>query len=289
MKDQKQPYRKSKTSYINIILSTALVLTILGIIFILFFEANNLSKVLKENIVVQIELKNNMSPALYKAKMNELAKKPYFKKIEFISKEDAALRLQEEMGEKFIDIIGYNPLYNSFNVNVKSEYTEPDKLIQLKAELLRDDLVSDVTYPNLIASSLHHNIRKFSIASFGFSIILLILILLLIDSTIRLAMYSDRFLIKSMQMVGATKAYIIKPYLWVAVRNAVISSLIASLLITLLLLALTSFISGFAIIQNYMAFLGIVGAIFFFGLVISLLSTYFSVKKYLKKKLDDLY
>ena len=90
-------------------------------------------------------------------------------------------------------------------------------------------------------------------------------------------------------MVGATKAYIIKPYLWVAVRNAVISSLIACLLITILLLALTSFISGFAILENYMAFLGIVGSIFFFGLVISLLSTYFSVKKYLKKKLDDLY
>lgn len=286
---KEQTTGKTKTSYINIILSTAIVLTILGIIFILFFEANNLSKVLKENIVVQIELKNNVNAALYVSKMKELSKKDYIKKIEFISKDDAAKRMQEEIGEKFIDIIGYNPLFNSFNVNIKSEYTEPDKLQKLKKELMQDEIIEDVTYPNLIASSLHSNIRRVSAIGLGISVILLLLVLLLIDNTIRLAMYSDRFLIKSMQMVGATKGYIIKPYLFLALRNAIISALIANIFLVGLLFAFTSFINGFAILNNYPALFAILGTVLIFGILISMISTYFSVKKYLKKKLDDLY
>lgn len=289
MNENNKPYRKAKTSYLNIILSTALVLTFLGTIFILFFEANHLSKVLKENIVVQIELKSNVAPGVYKKTMEELQKREYIKKIEFVSKDEAAAKMQEEMGEKFIDIIGYNPLFNSYNVNIKSEYTDPDQLNKIKKELQRVSIIEDITYPSLIASSLHHNIRKFSLVSLGFISILILLVLLLIDNTIRLAMYSDRFLIKSMQLVGATKGYIIKPYLMVAVRNALISALIAILINTSLLLMLTSFIDGFSIINNYAALLSIFGLLFLFGLLISLVSTYFSVKKYLKMKLDELY
>jgi cell division transport system permease protein len=281
--------KKGQTSYISTIWSTALVLIILGMMCVLFFEAKNLSKSLKESITMQVELGGDADPNAYLAKRDALKNQPFIKHIEFVSKDRAAKQMQEEMGEKFIDILGYNPLFNSFNINIKAEYTDPKKLEQIKKELLKDDLIKDVVYPNDIATSLNQNINKISWISLGIILILIIVVVLLIDNTIRLAMYSDRFLVKSMQLVGATKWYIIKPYIIRSMLNGVISTLFSTMVLMGIIMFVSSVIDGLTIIHNVPQLLMIFAGLMVIGLLISSLSTYMAVKKYLNYKLDELY
>jgi cell division transport system permease protein len=281
--------KKGQTSYISTIWSTALVLIILGMMGVLFFEAKNLTKSLRESITIQVELGGDADPNAYLAKKEALRTQPYIKNIEFVSKDRAAKLMQEEMGEKFIDILGYNPLFNSFNINIKSEYTDPAKLEKIKKELMQDDIIKDVVYPNDIATSLNKNINKISWISLAIIIFLIIVVVLLIDNTIRLAMYSDRFLVKSMQLVGATKWYIIKPYIIRSVLNGVIATLFSTMILMGIIMFVSTLIDGLTIAHNLPQLLTIFAVLMIIGLLISSLSTYMAVKKYLNYKLDELY
>ncbi|MBK7959313.1 MAG: hypothetical protein IPK03_15195 [Bacteroidetes bacterium] len=281
--------KKNKISFLGTIWSTSLVLVVLGIIAILFFEAKNLSNQLKESITMQVELAGDGDKSAYIGKMNELKKRPFVKKVEFVSKDEAAKIMQEEMGEKFIDILGYNPLFNAFNVNIKAEFATPEKLSEIKKELMGLDYIKDVTYSTSIASSLHNNLNKLTFGSIILVMILLVIVIMLIDNTIRLAMYSDRFLIKSMQLVGATRWYIIKPYITKSFINAWVSTLVASLLLMGMILLVSDNISGLSIINHFMQLLLIFLGLAIVSLIISVISTYIAVSKYLSIKLDDLY
>jgi cell division transport system permease protein len=250
--------------------------------------AKNTSDVLKESVSVHVELAD-ATPQEYNEIIAKLKTYDEVRKINYITKEEAAVKLKNDIKEDFIQIIGYNPLYNALDVNLKSDYFNQHNIEKIKKNLLMESLVRDVSYPKVISQSLDKNLRKISFFIGALTIFLLLIAVVLIDSTIRLAMFSDRFLIKSMQLVGATRWFIIKPYIWRSILNGIVSA-IMSFIVLVLVLYLISKYSELIDIMHEIKYLVIVFfGLIFLGIIISSISTVFAVHKYLRTKLDSLY
>jgi cell division transport system permease protein len=244
--------------------------------------------VLKESVYIQVELVDTVQSAYDKFRA-ELENIPEVKKVKFVSKDIAAAKLKKDINEDFINIIGYNPLFNSFEVNIKSEMFKPEILESTKKLILKNFLVRDATYPKVISKTLDKNLRKISLILGAITLFLLIIAVILIDSTIRLAMFSDRFLIKSMQLVGATRWFIIRPYIWRAILNGIVSALVASGLLVLILYLFDKY-TQLIELQKELKYLSIIFfGLILLGVILSFISTFFAVNKYLRMKLDSLY
>jgi cell division transport system permease protein len=280
--------KKNKISYWNSIFSISTVLFLTGFLGLFIIIAKNTSDVLKESVSIHVELAD-ASPREYNEIIAKLKTYDEVRKINYISKEEAAVKLKNDIKEDFIQIIGYNPLYNAFDVNLKSDYFNQKNIEKIKKNLLLESLVRDVSYPKVISKSLDKNLRKISFFIGALTIFLLLIAVVLIDSTIRLAMFSDRFLIKSMQLVGATRWFIIKPYIWRSILNGIVSA-IMSFIVLVLVLYLISKYSELIDIMHEIKYLVIVFfGLIFLGIIISSISTVFAVHKYLRTKLDSLY
>lgn len=280
--------KKNKISYWNSIFSITTVLFLTGFLGIFIWIAKNTSDVLKESVTIQVELVDT-SQYVYDNFKAEIEALPEVKQVKFITKDSAAEKLKREVKEDFVKVIGFNPLSNSFDINLKSEFFNADELEKIKKQVLLKTIVKDATYPKLISKSLDKNLRKISLILGAITFFLLLIAVVLIDSTIRLAMFSDRFLIKSMQLVGATRWFIIKPYISRAIINGIVSGLIASGLL-ILVLQLFSHYTDLIDIKKELKYLTIIFfGLILLGIIISLISTIFAVSKYLRTKLDSLY
>ncbi len=280
--------KKNKISYWNSIFSISTVLFLTGFLGLFIIIAKNTSDVLKESVSVHVELAD-ATPQEYNEIIAKLKTYEEVRKINYVSKEEAALKLKNDIKEDFIQIIGYNPLYNALDVNLKSDYFNQQNIEKIKKNLLMESLVRDVSYPKVISQSLDKNLRKISFFIGALTIFLLLIAVVLIDSTIRLAMFSDRFLIKSMQLVGATRWFIIKPYIWRSILNGIVSA-IMSFIVLVLVLYLISKYSELIDIMHEIKYLVIVFfGLILLGIIISSISTVFAVHKYLRTKLDSLY
>lgn len=288
MSNRIQEPKKNKISYWNSIFSVTTVLFLTGFLGIFIYLAKKTSDVLKESVTIQVELVDTTAYA-YNAFIHQVQSMPAVKKIKYISKDSAAAKLKKDLGEDFINVIGYNPLYNSLNVNIKSQYFDPKVIETIKSNILRDPIVRDAVYPKVISKSLEKNLRKVSLFIGGLVILLLIIAIVLIDSTIKLAMFSDRFLIKSMQFVGATRWFIMRPYLQRAILNGFISAIMACIALVLILNLIHRYIDLIDLEKEIyyisIIFLGLI----LLGVVITFMSTIFAVNKYLKLKLESLY
>ncbi|HXH19296.1 MAG TPA: permease-like cell division protein FtsX, partial [Chitinophagales bacterium] len=222
----KAPRKRSKPSYIYSIISITLVLFMLGILGHVLLFSQKLSEYFRESIEISIILKDGLSEADIFQFQKKLEKKPYIKSTKYISKEDAAKILAEDFGED-LSILGYNPLYASINFHLRSEYANSDSLAAIEAELKELPQVSEIYYFKAIVDLINQNIRKVTLILAGISAMLILIAITLIDNTIRLAMYSNRFLIKSMQLVGATRWFIIKPFMGRSLLNGFISGVLA--------------------------------------------------------------
>lgn len=280
--------KKNKISYWNSIFSMTTVLFLTGFIGIFIWIAKNTSDALKESVVIQVELVDTSKYA-YSKFQSELEAMPEVKQVKFVSKDTAAEKLKREINEDFVKVIGFNPLFNAFDINLKSEYFNAEELEKVKKKVLLNTMVREATYPKLVSKSLDKNLKKITLILSAFTFFLLIIAIVLIDSTIRLAMFSDRFLIKSMQLVGATRWFIIKPYISRAIINGIVSALVASGLL-ILILQLFSRYTEFIDIKKELKYLAIIFfGLILLGIIISLISTIFAVSKYLRTKLDQLY
>ena len=226
--------KKNKISYWNSIFSMSTVLFLTGFLGMFIWIAKNTSDVLKESVTIQVELVDTTEFA-YTDFKKDIELMTEVKRVKFISKDSAAEKLKKEINEDFVNVIGYNPLLNLFEINLKSEFFTPETLEKIKKEVLKNSLVRDASYPKVVSKSLNKNLRKVSIFIGALTFFLLLIAVVLIDSTIRLAMFSDRFLIKSMQLVGATRWFIIKPYMTRALVNGIFSAIIATGLLVLIL------------------------------------------------------
>lgn len=292
-------YKKKKQlgsfPYVSVIFSVTLALFVIGLFGLLILHSNKLKDEIRENITIQIYL-NKFVTENDKIRINKLlTQKKYVAKeadkslVEFVSKEEAAKMFIESTGEDFIEFLGDNPLRDAFTIKINPSYQQVDSLKNIETELSKVDSVFEVVYVLSLVQSINKNIAKISLALIGFTIILLITIVILINNTIKLALFSQRFLIRSMQLVGAKAGFIILPF----VRRAGLQGLLAGLIASVLLFALMSYansvIEELKQLQSIDEFLILFGFLLILGMIIGMFSTYNAVKKYLKMSLDELY
>ncbi len=283
------PRRRLTSSYLTSVISIALVLFLLGIVGFLILNARNVSIYVKENIGFNIELKDNIREADMQQLKKILDTKPYVKSTDYISKEEAAFETQQALGEDFIEFLGYNPLPAIIKVKFNANYANPDSIYQIEQQLKDYPQINDIYYKKTLIHEINDNIRKISLIIIAFSMLLLLVALTLINNTIRLSVYSKRFLIHTMQLVGATKAFIRKPF----IRTGIYHGLLASLIATILLMATIYFAHEQVEDIIYVLDADILGllilTIIVTGVFLSMVSTFFAVNKYLNLKKDDLY
>lgn len=271
------------------IMGVALVLFLLGILGLIVIHAHKLSNYFRENIEIQVILRNGTPEKDALALKDSLAVAPYTKSVEYVSKDMAAARFKKDFGEDFISLLQYNPLYASVNLKANAAYVNPDSLKVIEDALLKNGEVREVYYQRALVNKLSDNVKKVSAIILAISIILCLVVVVLIDNTIRLAMFSNRFLIKTMQMVGATRGFIAKPFDLHSIANGLFSALLAIVALVILMYYAQKELPEIGMVRDY-AMTGLLFAgMIVIGICISLLSTHRSVTKYLKMKLDDLY
>lgn len=280
--------RKSKPNYITAIISITLVLLNLGILGVALLLTRDLPNSIKENFEFQLEL-NELTKKEIDAYKLKLENNDFTKSVEFVSKEDAYKIMKEELGENFEDLLGFNPLYASLNLKLKSKYLNNKKIDEIKANILKSGYVKSINYDEQLIAIINNYSGKIILPLIGFSILLLIIALFLIDSTIRLSMYSKRFLVRSMKLVGATEWFITKPFIKSGIIIGLISGFLASIILIILVIPVTKFFLSVSILDNIFSLIIISLFLLALGVLISVLSTKKAVNKYLKLKLDDLY
>lgn len=280
---------KSKASYTFSIIGVSLVLFLLGTLGWIVINGNSLAQVVKEGVVVEIDFHDNVRPESIDQLKAIIDKQPFTKKSKIISKEEA-LKIQNSLeGGDISAFVGFNPLFASIELNLYQEYVNKDSIDKITKFIAQSNVVSHVGYNKMTVSQLNDNLRKVTIILSIISIVLILTVIMLIDNTVRLAMFSNRFLIKTMQMVGATRWFISKPF----VQRAVINGLISGVLAVIFLLFVKAFaevnVPELKALKNPTLLSMLMVGMIIAGVLISLISTHRSVIKYLKVTVDDLY
>lgn len=281
--------KKTKTIYISTIFSITLVLLMLGILGLILVHAKNLSNYVKENIVLNIIVDEGAKEAEVLQFQKELNANPAIKQTQYVNKELAAKNLTQDLGEDFVDFLGYNPLLSTVDVYMKADYANNKSIDTLKAQISKNPVVKEVIYQSSLIDMVNNNINTIGLIILGFAVILLIISVALINNTIHLAIYSQRFLIKSMQLVGATKGFIRRPFVLIAMLHGLIASIIAVILLLALLYYAQQEMPEIIILRNYTEFGFVLLFLLGTGIFITAISTSFAVSKYLRLKIYDLY
>ncbi|NOT51986.1 MAG: hypothetical protein HOP10_12000 [Chitinophagaceae bacterium] len=285
----KASFKKGKPSYFMSVVGVTLVLFFLGIIGWLVINANKMGNYFKESVEVRAYLLPNLNPKDSTALMNYINTRPYMKAVRYVSKEEAQKIYLQDGNEDWTKVLNENPLPDAIYFKIKNQYVQVDSLNAIKKDIEAQTYVTDVKYPEELVGSLNKNIRILSLGFLGLAILIAIVVIFLIDNTIRLAMFSNRFLIKTMQMVGATRWFIAKPLNIRAIINGAISGVIASVFLYVVILVFEGNISWLKAIHDTGLLLLLFLMLIVLGIGITLFSTNRSVVKYLKMKLDDLY
>ncbi len=281
--------RQLRSSSMTTVISIALVLFLLGIVGFLLLNARNIRNYVKENIGFNIELKDNLREADMQQLKKILDAKTWVRSTDFVSKEEAAAETRKALGEDFIEFLGYNPLPAVIKVRLKAPYANPDSIFYIEKELKTYPQINDIYYRKTLLHEIDANVRKISLVIVAFSFLLLLIALTLVNNTIRLSIYSKRFIIHTMKLVGATKAFIRRPFVWKGIYHGFVASLIAVALLMGLIYLSQKQVKDILYILDP----DIIGLLFLAvivtGVFISMVSTFFAVNKYLNLKKDDLY
>jgi len=282
--------KRSKPSYFMAILGVTIVLFFMGVFGWLLLNASRYTENLKEDIKLQVYLRRSVTQADVDTLMQYIKSRPYTKSVEYIDKETAKKQWMDKGETDFQELLDENPLPASIDFNLKSMYVQKDTIAAIKADLeQRQMVVESVKYPAFVVEKMGSSVRAGLIVFAALAALFCILSIILIDNTIRLAMYSNRFLIKTMQMVGATRGFIAKPLNMRAILNGLIAALVAIGLIYGLMLLSEYFLPYLRDLRDNNKVVILFTFLIILGISISLFSTYRSVVKYLKMKLDELY
>ena len=279
--------RRLFTSYISITIIMSVVLFLFGFFGIFFISSNSIANSFKENFSVSIFFKEDAKNIEITQLQNEILMSDYVEKLKYVSKDEAVLLMKDEYGQDFIKELGFNPLVNSIDFNLKSEYVEATLLDSISKLIENKNYVDEIVYDKNLINIINDNIKRISLWLMPSIIILLIITFLVINSSIRLSIYSNRQLIKTMQLVGATKAFIRKPFIKINIFLSLISSIISISAIILLIYYIDlniSFVDKISRESVIILFLIIVSL----GLFISYISTFFATQNILKIKADNL-
>ncbi|AFD07971.1 cell division protein FtsX [Solitalea canadensis] len=281
--------KRTKRVYITTVISIAMVLLMVGLAGLLILHVRKISDYVKENIVVNVYLNEDAKEVDILALQKEIEKNPAVKSTVYVSKELAAENLSKDLGEDFIKFLGYNPLLYSIDVYMKADFADNASIDKVTKEITGKPIVKEVKYQPSLVDSMNRNMKAISLVILCFGGLLLFIALALINNTIRLAIYSQRFLIKSMQLVGATKNFIRKPFLTMAILHGILAGLLATLMVMGVLYLARNEIPELIVMQDYAEFGILFAGLIILGILISLFSTYFAVTRYLRLKIDALY
>ena len=281
--------KKAKPTYFNAILGIALVLFLLGMLGWLLINGRTLSRAFKEDIEISVDFHDNTTDANVKKMKEILDRQPFVRSTKIISKEEA-LKMQNQVeGTNIVEFLGYNPLFTSVAIKLHEEYVTRDSLEKFRKFAKQSNIVREVTWPSVVVEQMTSNFRKIGIILGGISFILLIVVIILIDNTVRLAMFSNRFLIKTMQMVGATRTFITRPFDLRAIVNGLISGLLAVAALWMMISFATKQLPDLNSLYDSTLLALLMFFMILLGIIISVVSTHRSVVKYLKMHVDDLY
>jgi cell division transport system permease protein len=291
MSEKSSSKRRVAGSYFMSMMSIALVLFLLGVFALLMMHAQKLSNHLKENIGFEVVMNSNVKEANILRLQAELDSMPAVKSTEYITKEEAIRRLSEDLGEDFLQWLGNeeNPLLPSIDVRFNADWANNDSLNLIQAQLQKNKDVKEIYYQKSLVYLINQNVNRIGIALIIASLVLLIIAITLIRNTIRLSIYSKRFLVRSMQLVGATPAYIRRPFIGSGITQGFFGALLADALLALLLYGLTKRLPELTFVQDYRIIIGIFVGIIILGILLGGLSTRSALRKYLNADVDQLY
>ena len=281
--------KKTKTIYISTVISITLVLLMVGFLGLILVHAKKLSDHVKENMVLNIIVNDGAKEEDIFALQKQINANPAVLQTKYIGKEAAARNLTKDLGEDFVEFLGYNPLLSSVDVYMKADYANNESMKIFTEQLLKTPLVKEVIYQRSLIQIVDQNIREITLVILSFAIILLVISVALINNTIRLAIHSQRFLIKSMQLVGATKGFIRKPFMKYSVIHGLLAGIIAVILLLFTLYVAQQQIPEIRTLSNWTELIDVFALDIGIGILISVLSTYFAVSKYLRLQIHDLY
>ena len=273
-------------SYTSITISIALVIFMLGLMTLLLINAKKLSDYAKENLGFSVVLINDKKEMDIIRLQKELDLADYVLETKFVSKEEAARDLKENLGEDFVGFLGYNPLLATIDVKLKAEYANSDSIAVIEKDLKKNPLVKEIYYQKSLVNLVNENVQKISFILLIFGVLFFSISFALINNTIRLSFYSKRFLINTMQLVGATDGFIRRPFIIKAAYFGALGALIAILMIIGVIYFLQTALDGLIIIQDKWI---IISIMLLSGILISLISTRLSVNRFLKLKTGELY
>jgi len=286
---EKYQKRRLKSSYLSVVISIALVLFLLGLLGLLIFHTKNISNHFKEKYAINIFIKDEAKEKDIEKLKKTLRNEDFTKTIKFVSKDQALEIYKNEVGEDFMEFLGENPLKSSIDLFLKAEYVSSEKIKEIEKTILKNKFIDEITYDKSLVSLLNESVKKISFWLLVFSSLLSLIAIVLINSYLRLAIYAKRFIIKTMQMVGATKHFIRKPFLYRSVKLGMAGALIAIIALAILLFYMNKEYPDLGLIDNKTNLSIIFGGVFILGIVITWLSTFFATKRFLNLTSEELH
>jgi len=281
--------RRLRSSYLSVIVSIALVLFLVGLLGLIVLKTNSITKHFKEKVAITVFLNDNAKDSDVETLQAELRKEDYAKTVTYISKDEAAKIYSKDIGENFLEFLGENPLKNAIDISLKSEFVTPEIMADIEKELVLRNIVSEVTYDKPLIELLSKNINRLSFWMLVFSALFTLIAVVLINGSIRLSVYSKRFTIKTMQMVGATKSFIRVPFILQSVKLGIAGALVSIAGLVAFISYLNKNIPELELFSDVnilgIVFAGIIGL----GILITWLSTYFATQRFLNLRSDELY
>jgi cell division transport system permease protein len=281
--------RRVLTSYFSVVLSIFLVLFLLGILGLFVINSKRLSDNFKEEIAMTVFFKTEAADSTITAFTNELKTAAFARSFEYVSKEDAAKKHMKVIGEDFMQFLGVNPLQNSFDIHLKADYVTNEGIAKIENRLRKNEMIADIVYDKQLVTLVNDNIKNISMWILIISSLFAFVSVLLINSSLRLSIFANRFIIKTMQMVGATKSFIRKPF----IQRSVYLGLIGSVLAIIALIGVLAYIEvnfpNLDILGDKISIVIVLGSVLVLGVVITWISTFFATQRFLNLRTDDLY
>jgi cell division transport system permease protein len=292
MAGKEQPKKLKKRifkSYLTTTISISMVLFLIGLLGVVLLNAGRLARYVRENVGVTLVLSEDIQEQEIADLQSSLKSSNFVKSVEFTDKETAAEKLKKELGEDFTGFLGYNPLLSSMDVKLYAEYATPDKLGLLDKKFMEFPKVKEVIFQRDMVSIINENVQKLGFILTFFSALLLLIFFALINNTIRISIYSQRFIINTMLLVGATDRFIRAPFVKRSVKFGIIGAIIANVLLLILMLAYQSELTGIIDMNDFKIFGLVFVVVILMGMIISWVSTYLAVNKFIRLKFDELF
>jgi cell division transport system permease protein len=281
--------RRLQSSYISVVISIALVLFMVGILGLVLLKSTFVANRVKEKVAISLFLKDDVTSKQINTFKASLQKEEFTKRIIYTSKQQAAKKYSQEIGEDFLDFLGKNPLKNGIDIYLKATYVTPEKMQELEVRFLKNAFVADVSYDKPLIKLLTKNIKRISFWLFVLSAFFGLMAMILINSSIRLSIYSKRFNIKTMQMVGATKSFIRKPFILRSIKLGMLGAFLAIIGLAIVIFYIDKFAPSLALIKDYATLSYLAGGVILSAFLITWISTFFATQRFLNLQTDELY